>query len=212
LDYQIFLKNIEKELVFKLHGEKSQLKMAPLNRQEQMKKIKNTSQGKPSSVLILFYPFEGEIFVPFIRRPKYDGVHSGQIALPGGKKEKEDLSAEETALREANEEVGIEPDKTTIIGRLSPLYIPPSNFNVMPVVAFVDQRPDFIIDKNEVEYLLEFKFKDLLNKNNNVERQINLGNGLQAQVPCFDIGGQIIWGATAMIVNELVDIAKKAGY
>ena len=141
----------------------------------------------------------------FILRQIYDGIHSGQVSFPGGRLEKKDKSLIETALRESREEVHIDPDKVQILGTLSEMYIPPSNYLVLPVVGYQPSRPDFIPGKSEVAKIIEadfdFLFDDSLVKETTLDVQ-----GYKIQAPYFDVNGHIIWGATAMILNELKDV------
>ncbi len=210
--FDSFIRSLEKSLAGILPGQDSQYKLAPLVRKDQMRKIKNPSEGTPSGVLILFYPVNQEIFIPFIRRPRYDGVHSGQIAFPGGKYEKDDRNLHTTALREAWEEIGINPSHVSIIGELTSLYIPPSNFNVLPVVAFAERTPEFSIDPAEVDHILRFNIREILDRKSLTEKEISMSNGLVFKTPCFVVRDQVIWGATAMMLNELIDVIRKSGY
>ena len=107
--------------------------------------------AKKSAVLVLFYLKEGELFLALMQRPTYDGKHSGQISFPGGKHEKSDKNSVETALREANEEVGIISNDVEVVGQLSNVYIPVSQFIVTPVVGVINYLPNFKLDNHEVE-------------------------------------------------------------
>ncbi len=164
--------------------------------------------ARPSSVLILFFPREGKWFLPFIQRPVYDGVHSGQISFPGGKYEEEDQDYCSTALRESNEEIGIVPDDVSVIGALTPLYIPNSNFYVYPQVGWIDYYPEFTPDPTEVEEIMEVPL-DLLLREDNVKQFSKEINGTYVEAPYFDAGGRIIWGATAMILSEMLEMIRK---
>lgn len=209
-DFDPFIQKMRLALLRKLPGEHAQMQMAPLARREQMNRIADNTNAIPSSVLILFYPEKGEIKIPFIKRPEYDGVHSGQIALPGGKYESADLTLQATALREAQEEVGIHPGQVKIIGNLTTLYIPPSRFQVLPVVGYADKKPDFVIQKSEVDRLIRISVEELLDEGNLQEKEILPGAGDRLKVPCLFIQGHIIWGATAMIMSELIEVIKRA--
>jgi len=160
------------------------------------------SSAIPSGVLILLYPDNGDIYFVLMRRPDYTGVHSRQISLPGGKYEKTDRDLIETAVREAKEEVGIEPSAVNIIGTLTPLYIPPSSYIVTPVVAWSVKRPEFTRDPREVEEIIEVSLTDFLDDRHIQTRRIKLFMGLSANFPCYYIDKNIIWGATAMILSE----------
>lgn len=154
-------------------------------------------------VLVLFYPYNDALHLPLILRPTYNGTHSGQVAFPGGGQEEGDADITATALREAYEEVGIPPAEVRILGHLSKLYIEPSNFEVYPTVGWTTQRPDFRVDPYEVAQLLEVPFADFQNPANRYEEMWNL-RGRQVRVPFFKIQGQTVWGATAMMLSELL--------
>ena len=168
------------------------------------------SSAKPSGVLILLYPYRDDIGFVLMRRPDYTGVHSGQISLPGGKfEEEQDRDLIATAMREAKEEVGIKPSAVNIIGTLTPLYIPPSNYLVTSVVGWTEQRPEFIADPREVEEIIEMSLTDFLNDLNVRTRRIKLFMGLSANFPCYYIDRNVIWGATAMILSEFRVLLKE---
>lgn len=201
-----FVKQLILQFEKPLPGLASQMKMSPITRKLEIKKMKNRTFPKESAVLILFYPHRNKVYTVFIKRPKYPGVHSGQIAFPGGKFEEEDLNLTNTALREAKEEIGINPDHVTVVGTLTKLFIPPSNFNVLPVVGYANKRPEFISDPVEVDEIVEIKVDQLINPENNQHREILHRNQTKVKVPAYFINDQIIWGATAMIIHELLDV------
>ena len=144
-----------------------------------------------------------------IKRPVYDGVHSGQIAFPGGKKEKSDFDLVQTALRETEEEIGVNHNSINIIGKLTRLYIPPSNFDVQPVVAYTESIPEFVLEKNEVDSILEINIEDFLNSKNIMHKKVLSRNNLRLRVICYFIQNKIIWGASAMILSEFIEVLKK---
>ena len=183
-----------------LPGEAAHIEIAPYR----SKRI-NKPQNNPryAAVLIHLYPIKNETYLTLIKRTTYDGDHSGQIALPGGKVEQEDLNSTETALREAKEETNITSKNLKIIGELTNIYIPPSNFYVTPVLALNYAKPDYILEKNEVETILEVKLSELLDSKNILNTDIKLGNGKILNTPSFKLVNEIVWGATAMILNEL---------
>ncbi|MCX6265850.1 MAG: CoA pyrophosphatase [Bacteroidetes bacterium] len=162
--------------------------------------------AKQSSVLILLYPLDGTIGFVLMLRPEYRGVHSGQISLPGGKYEDTDESLIYTALRESQEEVGIDPAQVQIIGQLTEMYIPPSNFLVTPVIGYQSSQPHFKADPKEVAKIIEIKLDDLMDKGNMQMKKMKLSVGFSLEVPSYFIDGNIIWGATAMILSELREI------
>ena len=143
-----------------------------------------------------------------MKRNQYDGPHSGQISLPGGKKDEEDKTLLQTALRETFEEIGIDASKSFITPPLTPLHIPVSGFVVHPFIAVLDYSPVFIPDKNEVEYLIEVPLHEL-NNPSALKMKSMLIKKTEVNVPYFDIQGEVIWGATAMILNELLSIINR---
>ena len=162
--------------------------------------------ARPSGVLVAFYQKNNEWCIPLTLRHDYGGTHSGQVSFPGGKMENEDDTIQLTALREAQEEVGIEPQKVKIVGQLSDLYIPPSNFRVTPVVGVLDQAPEFVLDHFEVKELIEAPLSLLRSERTVKRKDIKVGNRFKINVPYFDVYGQVVWGATAMMLSELLAI------
>jgi len=186
-----------------LPGLDAHLDMAPRFRILQIKDYQNIEHAKKSGVLILLYQIDGRIKTVVITRPKYAGVHSGQVSFPGGKFEEDDVNMVNTAIREAHEEVGILPEELKIVGELSQLYIPPSNFLVLPVIAYTEIKPVFHPDKKEVAGIEEILLDDLFRPEILSEKEIVINEYMKTKVPCFSINNLEIWGATAMIINEL---------
>jgi len=185
-------------------GIAAQLKMVPNERLNfDFTKVNNP---KEAAVLALFYPNAAdETCFLLTLRANYKGTHSSQISFPGGKKEKLDKSLQNTALRETQEEVGIESDKIRIITALNKTYIPPSNFWVSPFIGITHNTPQFI--KNyEVEKLLEITLSDLLNNSNVTSKILTTSYMDSISVPCFKFNKHIVWGATAMILSEIKEL------
>jgi 8-oxo-dGTP pyrophosphatase MutT (NUDIX family) len=210
MEFHEFIGLLDDALRKPLPGQPAQLQMAT------MRRIRDLMQEKPvvdpvrSSVLILLYPGinSREIMTVLIQRPDYDGVHGGQISLPGGKFEEKDRDVQTTAIRETEEEIGITGEEVAILGPLSQLYIPPSNYIVYPFVGYLSSRPAFHPDKEEVAEIIELKLSDLSDKRNLKKTKISLRNGMVIHGPCFMVDERIIWGATAMILNEFKTILK----
>ena len=202
------------ELKLKLHqplpGVTSHLKMAPTHRVDDFSTMsKVVPSAKNSAVLILLFPDNGKIKTVFIKRSEYDGVHSGQISFPGGKFEKTDKDFEATALREANEEIGVLPDNIEIIGQLTDFYIPPSNFLVKVYVGYLLTKPEFIPDTKEVQSIIVADLDEFYNSNNVSEKEFySTSRKIKISAPCYQVNGLEIWGATAMILSELLDMLK----
>jgi len=200
-----FIHSLNNRLKLQLPGEEAQMKMASRIRHDDLKLDYDLSKAIPSGILILFYPSDDQVKTVLILRQTYEGVHSGQVSFPGGRYEESDKSIIETALRESQEEVNIDPKKVKLIGALSEMYIPPSNFLVTPVVGFTESLPDFIPDSNEVEKIIETNLDFLFDKNAQKETLLNI-RGHKINAPYFDVHGHIVWGATAMILSELREV------
>jgi len=209
MEFRVFIESIKKRLEKPLPGVHSQLKMASMRRLIKDGKVVIPDDVRQGGVLALFYPTDGKIYMVFIKRTEYPGVHSGQISFPGGGREASDKDMIDTALREAEEEIGINRDAIVPIGKLTDLFIPPSNFLVTPIVGYANERPDFRSDPEEVESILEVPIEELLNELNILEKDITIFPAIRLKVPCFYVDGNVIWGATAMILNELIDIIRE---
>jgi 8-oxo-dGTP pyrophosphatase MutT (NUDIX family) len=165
--------------------------------------------SRQSSVLILLYEKDGQVMIPLIQRPEYDGVHSGQIALPGGKAEPEDQDVIATALRETREEIGITSDQITVLGSLTSVYIPPSRFWVNVVLAYSQSISIFIPDQREVASVIEFPLEHLANPEYIEEREVIRSKQWKMRAPGYSYQSHFIWGATAMILTELRELIEK---
>lgn len=204
--FHSFTHTIKQKLTNPLPGTSSHLKMVSLERKEMIRNEYGNHDTKKAGVLILFYPVIEKPHLIFIERAIYGGIHSGQISFPGGQFETQDKSLIQTALRETEEEIGIKETSVTTIGNLSHIYIQPSNFYVLPVVAYLNDIPDFIIDKKEVSKVLNFSWEQLTDKNNIINTDIPVRGTILKDVPCFQINNFVIWGATAMMLSELRDV------
>lgn len=192
--------NIKQALKKKLPGSSSHRKMLPPNRPLTVA-AQNPKYLKHSSVLLLLFEDNEELFACLIKRPQHMKHHAGQIALPGGRVE-EGETALETALRETHEEIGISPDKITILGSLSELYVAVSQFLIHPFVGWLDKKPEFSVNYDEVEKTVVFPLLRFNNIFEEVELETVTG---KLKVPCIHYNGEVIWGATAMILSEFYD-------
>jgi 8-oxo-dGTP pyrophosphatase MutT (NUDIX family) len=204
---QYFLQALEDRLKHPLPGFHVQEKLEPATRKLLERFPSPDKPPRESAVLILLYFEKKDFHTVFIRRNQYDGVHSGQIAFPGGKMETDDPSHTHTALREAWEEIGLPMDTVKVLGLLSPLFIPPSNFNVQPVVGFTNKVIDFKADITEVAEIFTVPLQSLLDPLNQKKETIMVKDGLQIEVPCYVYDNKIVWGATSMILSEFIELA-----
>ncbi len=161
--------------------------------------------ARSSAVLILLYPHNGELYLPLTLRATYDGMHSGQVSLPGGRSEEGDCNIAATALREANEEVGVDAQSVSVLGALTPLFVFVSNNLVTPIVGWSEQRPNFATNTREVAQLLEVPIRALCDPQNHIVESWQLRDRT-ADVPFYRVNGQQVWGATAMILSEFLSL------
>ena len=205
--HQTTIADVRRALTLPLPGLAAQLRMAPAYRIKALQDRTPPPSRKEASVLILFYPRAGQLYLPLTRRADTVENHKGQISLPGGAREG-DESLQATALRETCEELGACPDKWTLLGALTSLYIPPSGFLINPFVAYTPTDPTFDPDPAEVAELIETPLALLLDPAI-FEREAWMIRGAPAEVPFFRIRGHKVWGATAMVLSELVTLLRE---
>jgi 8-oxo-dGTP pyrophosphatase MutT (NUDIX family) len=166
------------------------------------------SQYRLGSVMMLLYPgVAGELCTVFIERPVNDTVHSGQIAFPGGKSDPSDTSLAHTALRETEEEIGITQSQVEILGTLSPLFIPASNFLVHPHIGWMESTPAFRPNPEEVQALIQVPVEGLIALQPE-RKQFPTSYGL-LEAPYFPLEKRVLWGATAMMVSEFREMMRR---
>lgn len=184
--------------------------MAPVTRAIRRPKSA-PGQVRLGGVLVLLYCYQKELYIVLTRRRDDLSTHAGQISFPGGKHE-DDETLQETAVREAQEEIGVNPAAITILGELTPLYILPSDFEVHPTVAWYanGQRPNFYPCDAEVAEIVELPLSHLFQPETRVEEMWHL-HGRDLLVPYFDVDGHKVWGATAMMLSELVERLRTVG-
>ncbi|MBC6399766.1 MAG: CoA pyrophosphatase [Ekhidna sp.] len=209
MDFDRVTNFLEKRLQGSLPGAGAHELMKPVKADGTNFSIKHPVSPRESGVLILFHESEGDIRFPLIQRPAYKGVHSGQMALPGGKKETEDGDLFDTALREAKEEIGVDHLQVEILGSLSKFYVMASNYEVLPVIGKVKSKSNFTPDNHEVESIINARLSHLVNPNYMKEKRILVRGEVEMICPYFDLEDKIIWGATAMILSELVVILQE---
>ena len=203
-----FIDYLSRRLEKPLPGLDAQLGMAPTPLTDgPSRKLEAPANANSSSVLILLFPNpDNELELVLTLRSR-DIDHGGQISLPGGRSDKEE-SPVETALREAYEEVGIDPSSVEILGMLSDLYVSHSNNLVTPIVGYLPAEPELTLNPREVEEAFTVELDSLVNKKNLTVENWDLQK-YAYEVPYWDIHEVPLWGATAMILNELLDLYRE---
>lgn len=203
------LDEVQRALSRPLPGPEAHLKMAPQPRPGWIPDATLPSDCREGGVLILLYPRASRLHLVLTRRTETVRSHKGQISLPGGKRERSE-SLIQTALRETCEEVGVPPDGIEVIGQLSTLYVPPSKYCIHPFVAYRPNPPVFLADPTEVAEVLEVPLAILLDPCvRKVEHWSDPRFDSPRRVPFFSIQNQVVWGATAMILSELVTLLEE---
>jgi 8-oxo-dGTP pyrophosphatase MutT (NUDIX family) len=201
------------ELKKDLPGFSVQNHMDPIGRQSADEYLNATVLPKKSAVMILLYPGANASAVHvmlIIRAENEKGSHSGQISFPGGGVDEADINLSDTALRETEEEIGVDRRTIKVIGELSSVYIPVSNYLVRPFVGLSLKRPFFQKQTLEVDDLLEIEINEFLSEGNKTTSDIFLKtSNRRMNVPCYNIRGKIIWGATAMIISEFAEVIRR---
>lgn len=206
MDFKSVLGLLEKGMCHPLPGKEAQLSMSPNPVDMRRFDPKLPVNHRKGAVLVLLYPYEDKAFFPLIKRPVYPGVHSGQIAFPGGKMEENDENEAETALREAWEEVGVLPEQVKLIGKMSDLFIPTSNFLVTPILGYSEGTPDFVPEEREVDRIIQTAVKTLFEPTIRKHKVLEFSNNFRLDTPYFEVEKEMVWGATAMILSELLQI------
>lgn len=191
-----------------LPGLRSHLKLAPSNRLHDLENAKVAMQyAKKSAVMILLFHEDEKLKVVFIRRSFYVGIHAGQMAFPGGRYEEEDGNVENTAFREIEEEIGIQRDKIELLGRISDIFVPPSNFLISVFVGYLTEKPLYLPDEREVAEVVEIEFDAFLRPDAITEKSFFVpSSNLTVVAPCYQTPQCDVWGASAMVMSELVDL------
>lgn len=211
MNFDDFLKSISKIENIQLPAEASHFKMVPPFRRELMRLQKNAiKDAKKAGVLALFYPNKNHnTNLVLILRKTYKGVHSAQVAFPGGKLESQDKSLKDAAVRETFEEIGVPKKDIDVIKTLTQVYIPPSNFYVQPFIGTAQSTPEFVKQEDEVDKIIEVDLLDLLNDNQIIKKTVSTSYSVDVEVPAFKLNNYIVWGATAMMLSEIKDLLKQ---
>lgn len=185
--------------------------MAPYQRKTAIDVQSEQKDYKRAATLMLLYPKNGQWYFALMLRPDYDGVHGGQVSFPGGKIE-EGETPEQAAVRECEEEIGIDQDKIQILGKLTDVYIPPSNILVNPFVGYIDYEPVFYPDPKEVDQVIEVPLEDVFKEDLVKQKKVEVGRysdqPFTIEVPYFEFSYETVWGATALMISEFKEMMK----
>ncbi len=208
MDFHNFEKRIVKVRKMELPGEAAQFKMAPVERLRELQTdARDFNTARKAGVMALFYPtLESQTNLILILRKTYKGIHSAQVGFPGGKLENIDRSIEDAALRETEEEVGVPRSDISIIRKLTQIYIPPSNFYVQPFMGITSKTPHFVPEEKEVEALIEVDLNYFMDNGCITKEVLTTSYATELEVPAFKFKGHIVWGATAMMLNEVREL------
>ena len=168
---------------------------------------RSPADSRAAAGLLLLFPIDGVVHLLLTERSSHLPSHAGQVSLPGGAVE-DGETIEQAALREAHEETGVAPASVRLTGRLTPLHIPVSGYVLHPVVGVTDTRPEFRLAGAEVERLLVPRLDALLDTES-VRREPRLRDGLFHDVPYYSVGGVQVWGATAMVLAEFLELVRR---
>ena len=205
-DFIIAIQQLEH---FDLPALQSHKKMAPLERIKILEEANlNRPNARNAAVMMLFYPKNSKTHFALIKRNSYPGVHSSQIAFPGGKVEEEDENLMQTALRETHEEIGVHPNLIQVVRSFTTIYIPPSNFLVHPFLGFSEHEIQFVLQEEEVAGIIETPLAILLDDTIITHKTIETSYSKSIDIPAFQIYEHTVWGATAMMLSELKDMLK----
>ncbi|CAA0225629.1 conserved hypothetical protein [Tenacibaculum maritimum] len=206
MDFNTFLSKVPLIKTKRLGGLDAQFKLAPEMRLRYSENKIKALNPRKAAVLALFYPNKAsQTCILLTKRASYKGTHSAQVSFPGGKVDKTDKNLQETALREAHEEMGIPKNLVTVLRETTDVYIPPSNFLATPFIAVSSQKPDFIMNE-EVAETIEVLVADLLNDANISAVNLSTSYATNINVPCFKLNNYTVWGATAMMLSEIREL------
>jgi 8-oxo-dGTP pyrophosphatase MutT (NUDIX family) len=211
MNFDEFLISISKIKNIPLPALVSHYKMVPPFRQELLELQREAiKKAKRAGVLALFYPDKNkQTHFVLILRNTYKGVHSAQVAFPGGKLEKEDASPEAAAVRETFEEIGVPIEHIEVVCELSEVYIPPSNFYVLPFLGISMVTPQFVKQHTEVEAIIEVPLHQFFDDSNIITQKVQTSYSVEVEVPAFKLNNYVVWGATAMVLSEIKDVLKQ---
>lgn len=208
MEFNYFKNNITIISKAAIGGMDAQFKLAPSMRLPYTQSYLDSKKPRKAAVIALFYPNKlGETCFLLTQRANYNGVHASQISFPGGKFDSKDKLLQNTAIREAEEEVGVEGEKIIIFKEMTNVFIPPSNFLVTPFLGLLDFPP--IFKKNyEVEKIIDVSLKDLMDDTCLTSTVLSTSYAKNISVPCFNLNNYTVWGATAMMLSEIKELIK----
>lgn len=204
--------DLKKRLEENLPAELAHARLMNYQRTSATEILAENIEVKKSAVLCLLFEEDNQWKFYLMLRNSYKGVHSAQISFPGGRKEKMDKGFKETALREAEEELGINPDDVEILGELSTMYIPPSNFLVYPFLGVSRTKQNIVPDPIEVNEVIVADLRDIIGLETISRSYVEVsGASNRVKVNHYTINNHIVWGATGMILAELAHILEDLG-
>jgi 8-oxo-dGTP pyrophosphatase MutT (NUDIX family) len=190
-----------------LPGIEAQLRFAPSPPRSGWQAGQFPDDARMAAGLVLLYPREEGVAVPLTVRASGLARHAGQISLPGGAVDPGETLAQ-AALREASEEIGVDPASVRVLGELTPVHVLVSGFTLHPVVGITRQRPPFVAAPGEVDEILEIALEDLRDASR-IRRGVRTREGIAIEYPYFDLLGHQVWGATAMVLGEFISLLQE---
>jgi len=202
-----FISKLKSALQETLPGKEAHYKMATADRFENF--MNPSGPYKKASVHLTLFEKDTVPHILFIKRAAVTkDKHSGQISFPGGQLDEVDKSLEECALRETHEELGLDLSRINLLGAMTPIYVYVSNFMVYPFIGIYDGLPEYTLQKSEVDYVIEVPIESFLSETIIMRKDINVRDVILKDVPYYNLNGETLWGATAMMTSEFVSIIK----
>lgn len=194
--------SLRQRLAGTLPGVQAQLKFAPSPIRPGWRAGHFPADTRTAAALLLLYPRDNDLAIPLTVRATGLARHAGQVSLPGGATDPGETLAQ-AALREASEEIGVDPSSVRVLGELTPVHVIVSGFTLHPIVGVTDQKPEFVAAPGEVGEILEVRLDDLRDASR-IGRGTRIREGVAIEYPYFDLMGHQVWGATAMVLGEFI--------